>query len=343
MADYIYSLCAITLDQTKGYLIESRLSHLVDALGCRSFRDLMARAKAETDGAIKRRIIDGITTNETLFFRDSAPFDLLRFKLIPQMLDRRKGSGGTAPIRIWSAACSTGQEIYSVAMVLKEVLGDPYRYGVRLLGTDISDEAVAKASKGIFTQVEISRGLPDAARLKYFRPVEGGWQISDELRALVSFKKKNLMADFGELGRFDVVFCRNVAIYFNERDKIALFRASGAGVGAQRSPARRRHGIVERHLPSIRIQTARARGLLSGEESGSPFLNESLVRSSTVLARSFPVLVPRSEARSAIRPATARRAARPWPRSPLSRRLDWWPPASSGCPCRPAAACPPIV
>lgn len=223
MADYIYSLCAITLDQTKGYLIESRLSHLVDALGCRSFRDLMARAKAETDGAIKRRIIDGITTNETLFFRDSAPFDLLRFKLIPQMLDRRKGSGGTAPIRIWSAACSTGQEIYSVAMVLKEVLGDPYRYGVRLLGTDISDEAVAKASKGIFTQVEISRGLPDAARLKYFRPVEGGWQISDELRALVSFKKKNLMADFGELGRFDVVFCRNVAIYFNERDKIALF------------------------------------------------------------------------------------------------------------------------
>jgi chemotaxis protein methyltransferase CheR len=223
MADYIYSLCAITLDQTKGYLIESRLSHLVDALGCRSFRDLMARAKAETDGAIKRRIIDGITTNETLFFRDSAPFDLLRFKLIPQMRDRRKGSGGTAPIRIWSAACSTGQEIYSVAMVLKEVLGDPYRYGVRLLGTDISDEAVAKASKGIFTQVEISRGLPDAARLKYFRPVEGGWQISDELRALVSFKKKNLMADFGELGRFDVVFCRNVAIYFNERDKIALF------------------------------------------------------------------------------------------------------------------------
>ncbi len=223
MADYIYSLCAITLDQTKGYLIESRLSHLVDALGCRSFRDLMARAKAETDGAIKRRIIDGITTNETLFFRDSAPFDLLRFKLIPQMLDRRKGSGRTAPIRIWSAACSTGQEIYSVAMVLKEVLGDPYRYGVRLLGTDISDEAVAKASKGIFTQVEISRGLPDAARLKYFRPVEGGWQISDELRALVSFKKKNLMADFGELGRFDVVFCRNVAIYFNERDKIALF------------------------------------------------------------------------------------------------------------------------
>ena len=223
MADYIYSLCAITLDQTKGYLIESRLSHLVEDLGCRSFRDLMARAKAETDGAIKRRIIGGITTNETLFFRDTAPFDLLRHKLIPEMVDRRKSSGGNAPVRVWSAACSTGQEIYSVAMVLKEVLGDPHRYGVRLLGTDISDEAVAAASKGIFTQVEMSRGLTDGVRMKYFRPVVGGWQIADELRALVSFKKRNLMADFGELGRFDVIFCRNVAIYFNERDKIALF------------------------------------------------------------------------------------------------------------------------
>lgn len=227
MADYIYSLCAITLDQSKGYLIESRLSHLVEELGCRSFRDLMARAKAETDGAIKRRIVGGITTNETFFFRDSSPFDLLRFKLIPELVDRRKASGGNAPIRIWSAACSTGQEIYSVAMVLKELLADPFRYGVRLVGTDISDEAVARASRGIFSPVEISRGLPDALRARYFRQVADGWQIADELRALVSFKKRNLMADFGDLGRFDVVLCRNVAIYFNERDKVALFGRLG--------------------------------------------------------------------------------------------------------------------
>lgn len=223
MADYIYSLCAITLDRSKGYLIESRLSQLVEELGCRSFRDLMTRARAETDGVIKRRIIGGITTNETFFFRDTAPFDLLRHKLIPELVDRRKAGGGTQPIRIWSAACSTGQEIYSVAMVLKEVLGDPFRYGVRLLGTDISDEAVTKASKGIFTPVEIARGLNDPLRARYFRQVAGGWQIADELRALVAFKKRNLMADFADLGKFDVVFCRNVAIYFNERDKIALF------------------------------------------------------------------------------------------------------------------------
>jgi chemotaxis protein methyltransferase CheR len=223
MADFIYSLCAITLDHTKGYLIESRLSRVVEDLGCRTFRDLISRAKAEADGAIKRRIIDEITTNETFFFRDSAPFDLLRHKILPEILDRRRANGGNTPIRIWSAACSTGQEIYSVAMVLKEVLGDPLRYGVRLLGTDISDEAVAKASKGIFSPVEMSRGLTDVLRAKYFRPVPGGWQISDELRALATFKKRNLMTDFGDLGKFDIVFCRNVAIYFTERDKIALF------------------------------------------------------------------------------------------------------------------------
>jgi chemotaxis protein methyltransferase CheR len=223
MAEYIYSLCAISLDQSKSYLIESRLSQLVEELGCRSFHDLIARARSQTTGVIKRRIVDGITTNETLFFRDAAPFDLLRYKLIPEIADRRRASGGNAPIRIWSAACSTGQEIYSTAIVLKEVLGDPIRYGVRLLGTDISDEAVARASKGIFSQVEISRGLTDLHRTKYFRPVPGGWQIADELRAMVSFKHKNLMDSVADLGKFDVIFCRNVAIYFTERDRIALF------------------------------------------------------------------------------------------------------------------------
>ena len=227
MADYIYSLCAIALDDSKGYLIENRLSEVAEAAGCRSFRDLLARAKSETDGALKRSIVNGITTNETLFFRDAAPFELLRHKLIPELIDRRKAAGGTSPIRIWSAACSTGQEIYSTAIVLKEVLGDPFRYGVRLLGTDISDEAVAKASKGIFSAVEISRGLADSARLRYFHQVPGGWQVADELRALVTFKKRNLMQDFADLGKFDIVFCRNVAIYFNERDKAELFRRLG--------------------------------------------------------------------------------------------------------------------
>jgi len=222
LSQYVYSLCAITLDESKGYLIESRLAGLVEETGSGSYGGLLQRARSDSSGSLDRRIVDAITTNETLFFRDTAPFDLLRHKIIPELIDRRARTG-SASIRIWSAACSTGQELYSIAILLKELLGDPDRYGVRLLGTDISDDAVARASRGLFSPVEISRGLSEAQRTRYFVPANGGWQIRDEIRAMASFKKLNLMADFSGLGRFDVIFCRNVAIYFNERDRISLF------------------------------------------------------------------------------------------------------------------------
>jgi chemotaxis protein methyltransferase CheR len=181
------------------------------------------RAKSEPGRALERRIVDAITTNETLFFRDTAPFDLLRHKIAPELMDRRARTGA-ARVRIWSAACSTGQEIYSIAILLKELLGDPDRYGVRLMGTDISDEAVARASRGLYNATEIARGLPEPLRDKYFMPARGGWQIRDEIRAMVSFKHQNLMGDLTPLGKFDVIFCRNVAIYFSETDKVSLFR-----------------------------------------------------------------------------------------------------------------------
>jgi chemotaxis protein methyltransferase CheR len=180
------------------------------------------KAKSDYSRALERKIVDAITTNETSFFRDSSPFDLLTHKIVPELIDRRSRTGASR-IRIWSAACSTGQELYSIAILLKELLGDPDRYGIRLMGTDISNDAVARASRGLFSPVEISRGLTEAQRTKYFAPVGGGWQIRDEIRAMASFKKLNLMTDFSELGRFDVIFCRNVAIYFTERDRIAMF------------------------------------------------------------------------------------------------------------------------
>jgi chemotaxis protein methyltransferase CheR len=222
LAQYVYSLCSIALDDSKGYLIESRLAGLVEETGCSSYGGLLQRAKSDSSGALERRIVDSITTNETLFFRDTSPFDLLRHKIVPELVDRRARTG-TARIRIWSAACSTGQELYSIAILLKELLGDPDRYGVRLLGTDISDDAVARASRGMFNPVEISRGLSEVQRTRYFVPAESGWRIRDEIRAMASFKKVNLMSDFSGLGRFDVIFCRNVAIYFNERDRISMF------------------------------------------------------------------------------------------------------------------------
>lgn len=226
IAEYVHSLCAITLDESKGYLIEGRLARLVEESGCGSYSGFLRLAKADSSHALERRIVDAITTNETSFFRDTAPFDLLRHKIIPELIDRRARTGRSR-VRIWSAACSTGQELYSIAILLKELLGDPDRYGIELVGTDISDEAVARASRGVFTPVEVSRGLSEAQRIRYYAPVAGGWQIRDEIRAMAAFKKLNLMADFSALGRFEVIFCRNVAIYFTERDKISLFRRIG--------------------------------------------------------------------------------------------------------------------
>jgi chemotaxis protein methyltransferase CheR len=223
VAQYIHSICAITLDHSKDYLIESRLSALMEEIRCANFTELVSRSKADANGAVKRRIIDEITTNETLFFRDTSPFDLLRFKIIPEMIDRRTRTGQNVPLRIWSAACSTGQELYSIAIVLREMLGDTSRYNIRLLGTDISDQAVTRASEGVFSEIEIARGLTDAARDRSFTRHARGWKIRDELRGMASFRKLNLMEDLSSLGKFDIIFCRNVAIYFNERDRTSLF------------------------------------------------------------------------------------------------------------------------
>jgi len=223
LAEYIHAVCAVALDQSKAYLIEGRLGRLVEETGCASYLCLLQRAKAESGRSLERRIIDAITTNETLFFRDTTPFELLRHKIVPELIDRRKRTGA-ARIRIWSAACSTGQEIYSIAILLKEMLGDPDRYGVRLIGTDISDQAVTRASRGWYNATEIGRGLSDALRDRYFVKARDGWQIRDEIRAMASFKHLNLMNDLSSLGRFEVILCRNVAIYFSEPDKISLFQ-----------------------------------------------------------------------------------------------------------------------
>lgn len=224
---YIHTLCSLSLDPSKTYLIENRLGPIAEELCCGSYTELMQRARQDGSGGLQRRIINEITTRETLFFRDSAPFDLLRYKLIPELVDRRSKTTGPIPIRIWSAACSSGQELYSIAIALRETLGDLARYKIRLLGTDISDAAVATASAGIFNDVEISRGLSDTSLSRYFSRVEAGWKIRDELRAMACFKKLNLVQDFTSVGSFDIVFCRNVAIYFNEPDKVSLFTRIG--------------------------------------------------------------------------------------------------------------------
>jgi chemotaxis protein methyltransferase CheR len=223
---YVREICGISLDESKGYLLETRLGGLLRETGAASFSELYYRAKADLANALRRKIIDAITTNETSFFRDSAPFDLLRHKLIPELVDRRRKSGARiVPIRIWSAACSTGQEAYSTGIVLKELLGSFSGYDIRILGTDISDRAVAAASYGHYGRLELDRGMPAGMVSKYFAPVGGTWKIQDEIRALASFRTMNLLEPFSFPAPFDIIFCRNVAIYFTEPDKVRLFQS----------------------------------------------------------------------------------------------------------------------
>ena len=230
LSQLIRSISGITLDTSKAYLIESRLGGLLAETNSATYRDLYFKAKADPTKALQRRIIDHITTGETSFFRDGAPFEMLRHKILPELIDRQnRASGGRGPvkIRIWSAACSTGQEVYTIAILLKELLGDMSNYSIRLLGTDLSDKAVAAASKGEYGKLEIERGMPADKLARYFLPTPTGWKIKDEIRALATFKTTNLMEDMNALGRFDIVFCRNVAIYFSEVDRISVFRRIG--------------------------------------------------------------------------------------------------------------------
>lgn len=221
---YIYSISGVALDASKAYLVETRLKPMVQQYACASYMDLYTRAKADRSGAMEKEIISAITTNETLFFRDASPFEVFKHKIIPDLVDARSKRGARrVPIRIWSAACSTGQEIYSIAIALRETLGNLDNFDISLLGTDISDDALAKASLGHYNKFEIERGLPPQTLHRYFVPLENGWKIRDEIRGMATFKKFNLMKPFAGLGKFDVIFCRNVAIYFTPADKKAVF------------------------------------------------------------------------------------------------------------------------
>ena len=235
LSQYIYSLCGVHLDETKGYLLENRLAPLLQENSCGSFSEFYLKARSDSTKTLPRKIVDAVTTGETSFFRDSAPFDLLQFKLLPELLDRRKKmnpSGLPISLHIWSAACSSGQEVYTTAIVLKETLGNPANYSIHLLGTDISDQAIAKASYGVFSRMEIERGLTQERLQRNFTSVENGWKIKDEIRGMASFRKLNLMEDFSALGRFDIIFCRNVAIYFTEADKVRLFSKLGKALAS---------------------------------------------------------------------------------------------------------------
>jgi chemotaxis protein methyltransferase CheR len=221
---YIQEICGIILDESKGYLVETRLGSLLSEVGASNFSELYYKVKADTTSKLRGKIIEAITTNETSFFRDTSPFELLRHKILPELIDRRGRNGARIPIRIWSAACSTGQEAYSTAITLKELLGDLMRYDIRILGTDISNKVVAQASYGEYNRMELERGLPPETLTRHFMVSGERWKVRDEIRAMATFRTMNLLEPFSFPSPFDIIFCRNVAIYFTEADKIRLFR-----------------------------------------------------------------------------------------------------------------------
>jgi len=222
---YIKNICGNSHDATKAYLIEARLAPLLLETGSTIWIQLFSKVKNDPTGALKKKVINLITTNETSFFRDLSPFELLQYKIIPDLIDLKKkqNPGGMIPIRIWSAACSTGQEVYSTLIVFKELLGNCNGYDIRILGTDISDKVMSAASYAKYAKMELERGLTQERISKYFVQEGSMWKVRDEIRAMATFKTMNLLEPFVFPHKFDIVLCRNVAIYFSIEDRKSLF------------------------------------------------------------------------------------------------------------------------
>ena len=220
----IIDLCGIYLDESKGYLVDCRLGSIAEKHGCKSFEELARKVRTSGSFALRTEVIDAITTNETLFFRDNSPFEAFAYKALPETMDAKAGSPFANRLRIWSAASSTGQEAVSIGISILEHLPDSHRFDVQIVGTDISERAVERASRGWFAEHEIQRGLSPQIISKYFRPDNGGWRVIDEVRSLLKFQHMNLLEPFNHLGKFDIVFCRNVAIYFTPETRARLFQ-----------------------------------------------------------------------------------------------------------------------
>jgi chemotaxis protein methyltransferase CheR len=222
---FLRARSGLALAPEKRYLVESRLSPICRRLNLGSLGELIARVKAGKDAATEKLVIEAMTTNETFFFRDRVPFDLFQKVLLPRYIAARSGA---RKLRIWCAASSTGQEPYSLAMILSEMGAQLAGWRVEIIGTDICTEVLEKAKAGLYTQFEVQRGLPIQMVLKYFTQVGDLWQIAPSIRAMVDYRPLNLIKDFGHLGTFDVIFCRNVLIYFDGPTKGDVFKRLAA-------------------------------------------------------------------------------------------------------------------
>jgi chemotaxis protein methyltransferase CheR len=209
----------LVLSGDKQYLVESRLLPVARRAGLDGLGELVSTLKRGNADALMTTVVEAMMTNESLFFRDKTPFEHFRTMVMPALTAARRNS---RTLRIWCAAASTGQEPYSLAMALKEMERDLSGWRIELLATDISNEVLEKARQGLYSQFEVQRGLPIQLLIKHFAQVGEAWQIAPEIRAMVKYRQLNLLADFSHLGMFDLVFCRNILIYFDQAAKIDL-------------------------------------------------------------------------------------------------------------------------
>lgn len=216
LCGFLKKSSGLILKSDKMYLVESRLLPIVRARKLDGLETLVRNLRFGADSKLIQDVMEAMTTNESFFFRDKTPFDSLRNEILPKFAQTRKTR---KQLNIWSAASSTGQEPYSIAMVLKDMQALLGGWHFDIVGTDISKEVLEKARAGIYSQFEVQRGLPIQMLIKHFKQIGEMWQIEPAIRAMVKFKECNLLADFKGLGQFDVIFCRNVLIYFDQETK----------------------------------------------------------------------------------------------------------------------------
>jgi len=229
LSSLLYKQSGLVLTPDKGYLLETRLQPVARSHGLSSIEQIVSTLRSRRDEKLVNSITDAMTTNESLFFRDRTPFDQFKTVVLPSLLQSRAAKKS---IRIWSAACSSGQEPYSLSMVLDELASKLTGWRVEIIATDISTEMVARARSGIYSQFEVQRGLPVQLLVKYFQQDGDRWQLSEKIRRMVTFREFNLLQDPRALGTFDIVFCRNVLIYFDQETKRKVLE----GVSRQIAP-----------------------------------------------------------------------------------------------------------
>jgi chemotaxis protein methyltransferase CheR len=216
---FLKSRSGLVLSDEKQYLIESRLLPVARKNGLASISALVAKLKEPGSQMIAEAVVEAMTTNESFFFRDKLPFEHFTQTMMPAMLANRARD---KRLRIWCAAASTGQEPYSLAMCLKEMESKIAGWRIEILGTDLSNEVLTKARTGLYSQFEVQRGLPINHLLKFFTQQGDVWQIGADIRSMVQYRKLNLLEPFTALGQFDIVFCRNVLIYFDNQTKVDI-------------------------------------------------------------------------------------------------------------------------